>query len=219
MSLGTVGNLLDLSRAQRAESSRLRSPEDLEKCVLEHRPDLKAAQLTLEVRAAELRLAQAGRIPNVTLGPFYAFDDENQVVGGSLVVPLPLFNRHQEEIAAALTNLEIGRIELQARRRAIAQEVASAFARMRLAERRLASYGNTYADNINQSVALTRKAYQAGEISVVEVSVTQDRLAQGRFRYLDAALTYLQAIAELEAQAFCTGKTKSELEEQTQRPQ
>ena len=213
-SLVTGGNLLDLSRAQLGGDKVPHSPEELEKCALENRPDLKAAQIAVEVRGAELRLAQAGRIPNVALGPFYAYDDENQVVGGSLSVPLPFFNRNQEERATTLANLEISRIELQARRRAVAQEVASSFARMRLAERRLASYGETYTDHINQSVALTRKAYQAGEISVIAVSVTQDRLAQGRFRYLDAALAYLQATADLEAQAFCTGKAESGTEEQ-----
>jgi cobalt-zinc-cadmium efflux system outer membrane protein len=205
-SVVTVGNLLGLSN-ERAGKERLLPLGELEVCALENRSDLKAAHLTLEVREAELHLAQARRIPNISLGPLYKLDNEDQVIGGAISIPLPLFNRNQEEIATALANLQVARTELEARRLAVRQEVASAFTRVRLAEKSLAPYGKAYLDNLAQSAVFTRRAYQAGEISIFEFSVAQDRLTQARFRHLEAVLVYLQAMAELDVQsAFCTAR-------------
>jgi outer membrane protein TolC len=50
-------------------------------------------------------------------------------------------------------------------------------------------------------LTLTRKAYESGEMTIFEFSITRDRFTQARSRSLDAALAYLQAMAELEAQA------------------
>ena len=50
-------------------------------------------------------------------------------------------------------------------------------------------------------LALTRKAYENGEMTIFEFSIARERFTQARFRSLDAALAYLEAIAELEAQA------------------
>ncbi len=208
-SLAATKDLLELS-AKKAGRRRLPPLEELETCTLKDRPDLKAAHLTLEVREAELHLAQARRIPNISLGPLYKLDNEDQLIGGTITIPLPFFNRNQEEITTALANLEVARTELKARRLAIKQEVASAYARARLAEERLASYGETYLDNLKQSAAFTRRAYQAGEISIFEFSLAQDRLVQARFRYLDAVLAYLQAMAELDGVAFCAPGAKPE---------
>jgi cobalt-zinc-cadmium efflux system outer membrane protein len=180
---------------------RLFSRDDLEACALEHRPDVKAARLAIEGREAELRLAQARRIPNISIGPLYKLDNEDQVVGGAFSIPLPFFNRNQHEITAAMANLQVGRTELEARILAVKQEVAAAHARLQLAERRLAAYSKTYLDNLTESVTFAHKAYEAGEISIFEFSVTLDRLIQTRLRHLDGALTYLQAKAELDAQS------------------
>jgi cobalt-zinc-cadmium efflux system outer membrane protein len=209
--LVVVGDLL-APPAEQVERRKLFPLGELEVCALENRPDLKAAHLVLEVRESELRLAQARRIPNISLGPLYKLDNEDQVIGGTINIPLPPFNRNQEEIATALANLEVARIELKARILAVRQEMASAYTRVRLAEERLAPYGRAYWDNLKQSAAFTQRAYEAGEISIFEFSVAQDRLAQARFRYLDAVLAYLQTLAELDAQApSCTARAKRDL--------
>jgi len=185
--------------------------ETLETCASEQRPDLKAAQLASETREAELHLAQARRIPNIALGPLYKLDNKDQVIGGTLSLPLPLFNRNQPEITTALANLEVSRTELAARERMVRQEVHAAYTRLQLAEQRLAPYGKTYLDNLTQSVAFAQKAYEAGEINIFEFSSALDRFGQTRLRYLDAALAYLQAAAELDAQSsfHCLDKSGS----------
>jgi cobalt-zinc-cadmium efflux system outer membrane protein len=210
--IGNIGTMAsDLAR-----SAPSLTQESLEACALEHRPDVKAARLALEAREAELRLAHARKIPNISLGPLYKLDNEDQVIGGALSIPLPFFNRNQHEITAAMANLQVGRTELEARTLAVKHEVAAALARLQLSTRQLASYGTTYLSNLTESMAYARKAYEAGELSIFEFSVALDRLVQTRFRYLEAVLTYLQAKAELDAQtAFqCVDTERAETQGQ-----
>jgi outer membrane protein, heavy metal efflux system len=198
--LTLVGNLGTKAPDLARPASSL-TRETLEACALEHRPDVKGARLALEAREAELRLAQARRIPNVSLGPLYKLDNEDQVIGGALSIPLPFFNRNQHEITEAMAHLQAGRTEVEARTLAVRHEVAAAFARLQLTARQLASYGTTYLGNLTESTAYARQAYEAGEMSIFEFSVTLDRLAQARLRYLEALLAYRRATLELDAQS------------------
>ena len=210
-----MGNIRTLA-PDLARSAPSLTRETLEACALEHRPDVKAARLAFEAREAELRLARAQRIPNIFLGPLYKLDNEDQVIGGALSIPLPFFNRNQHEITAAMANRQVGRTELEARTLAVKHEVAAALARVQLTARQLASYGTTYLSNLTESTAYARKAYEAGELSIFEFSVALDRLVQTRFQYLDATLAYLQAKVELDAQtAFqCVDREKVETQGQ-----
>lgn len=175
--------------------------ETLITCATDHRPDVKAARLAVATRDAELRLARARRIPNIAVGPLYKLDNEDQVVGGTLSIPLPFFNRNQHEITAAVANLQVDQTALDARILTVKHEVASALARLQLTASQLTAYGTTYLGELTESTAYARKAYETGELSVFEFSVTMDRFTQTRLRYLDAALGYLQAKAELDAQS------------------
>lgn len=88
--------------------------------------------------------------------------------------------------------------------------------RVRLAEERLAPYGKTYLDNLTQSAAFTRRAYEVGDIGIFEFSVAQDRLTQARFQYLDTVLAFRQATVALDAQtAFqCMSEVGCEVQKQ-----
>ena len=197
--LVAVGDLLKTS-AQSAYLAPLPSQEDLTACALEHRPDYQAARLKVRTQEAELHLAQANRIPNISLGPMYKLDDEDQIVGGALSIPLPLFNRNTHAVTAATAHVEIARRELQARTLTVQHEIAAAYTHLRFATQQRAVYGTLYLDKLTQSVDFTQQAYEAGEMSIFEFSVALERLSQARSRVLDVALNVLQAKAELAAQ-------------------
>jgi len=196
--LVAAGNLMDLLPKK---NDAVPDKQNLQACVLASRPDVKAAKLTIEVREAELRLAQARRIPNVSLGPRYKRDSNENLFGGELVIPLPFFNHNQEEIATALANRNVSKVELEGRLLAAKQEVDSSYTKLALAKERIDVYGKTYLGDLEKMLALTRKAYESGEMTIFEFSITRDRFTQARFRSLDAGLAYLEAVAELEAQA------------------
>jgi cobalt-zinc-cadmium efflux system outer membrane protein len=174
--------------------------QNLQACSLANRVDLKAAQLAVEVREAELRLAQARRIPNISLGPRYKRDTNQNVGGGEIAIPLPFFNRNQEEITTALANQNISKAELEGRTLSVKQRLDSTYTKLMLAKEGIDAYGNNYLGDLEKMLALTRKAYESGEMTIFEFSVTRDRFTQARARSLDAALAYVQTMAELEAQ-------------------
>jgi cobalt-zinc-cadmium efflux system outer membrane protein len=196
--LAVNGEIFGLS-SEAGKAEQISPLATLEACAVAQRPDVKVARLSQEIREAELRLAQARSVPNISVGPLYKLDNEDQVIGGAIVVPLPFFHRTQQEITTALTNRETSRMELSARERIVRQEVSGALARLHLARQRLAPYGKPSLANIAHSVELTRKAYEAGEITIFELSVALERLVQTRFRFLDALLTYLHARVDLES--------------------
>jgi outer membrane protein, heavy metal efflux system len=195
--LVSAGNLMDLLPTNSAVPDR----QTLQNCILATRPDLKAAKLAIEVREAELRLAQARRVPNVSLGPRYKRDNNGNLFGGEIAIPLPFFNRNQEEITTALANRNVSKTDLDGRLLAAKQEVDSSYTKLALAKERISVYGKVYLNDLEKMLALTQKAYESGEMTIFEFSVTRDRFTKARFRSLDAALAYLEAAVELEAQA------------------
>lgn len=70
--------------------------------------------------------------------------------------------------------------------------------KLALAQQRIEDYGKSYLGDIEKMLGLTRKAYESGELSILEFSIARDRFAQARSRSFDAALAYLLATAEIE---------------------
>jgi cobalt-zinc-cadmium efflux system outer membrane protein len=146
-------------------------------------------------------LAQARRIPNISLGPRYKRDGNQNVVGGEIAIPLPFFNRNQEEITTALANQNISKAELEGRTLSVKQQLDSTYSKLALAREKMETYGANYLGDLEKMLALTRRAYESGEMTIFEFSVTRDRFTQARARALAASLAYVQTLAGLEAQA------------------
>jgi outer membrane protein TolC len=79
--------------------------------------------------------------------------------------------------------------------------VDSSYRKLALAKERIDVYGEIYLRDLEKMLALSRKAYESGEMTIFEFSMTRNRFTQARGQALDAALVYLQTLAELEAQA------------------
>ncbi|MGC4095526.1 MAG: TolC family protein [Nitrospira sp.] len=81
------------------------------------RPDVRAKRFMLSQREADLKLAKAYRIPDVTIGAGYAIqgsngpDNSNQMAF-SLGMPLPLFNRNQGGIMQAEAAMQVAGADL-----------------------------------------------------------------------------------------------------------
>jgi cobalt-zinc-cadmium efflux system outer membrane protein len=196
--LVAIENLFDLLDKKR---DTVPDREKLQTCALANRPDLKAAKLAVEVREAEVRLAQARRIPNISLGPRYKRENNESLFGGEIAVPLPFFNRNQEELATALANHNVSRAEFEGRLLTVKQELSSSYTKFALAKERLDAHGKAYLDDLEKMLALTRKAYESGEMNIFEFSIARDRFTQARSRSLEAAIAHVNVVAELEAQA------------------
>src|SRR5574340_871547 len=89
----------------------------LRSVALEIRPDIKGRRAALSQREADLKLAKAYRIPDVTIGAGYSVQGprgpDNQQMGIlNLGVPLPLFNRNQGGILQAEVGVQSAQADL-----------------------------------------------------------------------------------------------------------
>ena len=192
------------SRMPLQKKKRPNALRELENCALNQRPDLKVMQATLEGDLAAFQLALSKKVPNIFLGPLFKSDNEDKVIGASMTIPLPFFDRNQEEVTEARVNLDVQQITLDAKKLEIRREVGSAYRHLQLAKERFNAFGADYLDRLKERMAFPRRAYRAGEISIFEFSVAQGRLAEAQIRYFDAQLALHRASADLDAQlAYC----------------
>jgi outer membrane protein TolC len=82
------------------------------------------------------------------------------LVGGEISIPIPFFNRNQEELATPLANRNVSKTELESRLLAAKQEVDSTYTELALAKERIDVYGKTYLGDLEKMLELTRKVYE-----------------------------------------------------------
>ena len=138
------------------------------------RPDVRSKRFTYSQREADLRLAKAYRVPDVTVGTGYAIQgpqgpDLPQQWGLNLGLPLPLFNRGQ-------TEAERFRAEAQraaARRSGLAQRIHStvygAHAVLELRRGLLAAYRRSMQGEGLQLERIAEVAYREGAVGILEL--------------------------------------------------
>lgn len=193
-----LGNLLDWrARADGAETPTL---AELQSCALQNRPEVRSARRAIEMREAERALALAERVPNLSAGPFYRLDDQDQVIGAELIIPLPVFNRNEADITRASTNLNVAKLDLRASELSVETGVRRAYEQLQVAKMRLAEYSGSSDEELDRSTALIQKAYHAGELSIFDLSIALERIFEKRVRMLNDALRYHQAKVQLAAQ-------------------
>jgi len=143
---------------------------DLRDKALAARPDLKAAQLRESAANASIRLQDAQRIPDVTLG---AGIEEVRQSGNTynvgVSIPLPVHDRNQGERAKAL----IERMKAQSQQQQITNQVLSdvdkALVSFEAQKRRVELYRAGILTKVDDIQRLTEFSLKAGESSTLEL--------------------------------------------------
>jgi outer membrane protein, heavy metal efflux system len=143
---------------------------DMRDKALAARPDLRAALLSERAANASIRLQDAQRIPDITVG-----GGIDQVpAGGSTYnvgfsVPIPIFNHNQEERAkAAIQKLKAQNDQAQLNNQVIA-DVDKAFVAFEIQQRRIALYRTGILTKVTDIQTLTEYSLKAGESSILEL--------------------------------------------------
>jgi outer membrane protein, heavy metal efflux system len=177
------------------------SPAELVKTALERRADLAALEREKSVTEAEERLTRAERIPNVKAGPFYERDDRDNIIGGRISIPLPIFDRKQAELREALARRSAANINYLNLRQGIERSVRAAYARLKLSEQELSYYPETAMKRFDEALELYLKAYQERQIDLSELLLFQNQVIEARQKFIDAMTIYNLSLAELKLQA------------------
>ncbi len=166
----------------------------------QRRADLRAREAVLAEAEAKLRLAQADRFGNPTIGPSYQFNESRvHFIGGQLSVPIPVLNTHRGEIQQRDAERTKAVLELRQTQVQIEQEIEAALERFAHARRGVQLYEQEILPNLRGGLADVEKLFAQADpgVDVLKVIDMRRKLLRARDGYLDAEWEASQAQAEL----------------------
>ncbi|CAN5434631.1 TolC family protein [soil metagenome] len=170
------------------------------------RPDLKAARQQVVTTTSAIRLAKAQAIPDVLLGSGYVFSTYKksahvrQQDGAylNLNVDLPIFYRHQGEIAAAKAANKQAQDQAVAMSSRVEVDVRAAYAKIAAARANIANYQKNLIPLALNVVRKAQDSYEKGNTDLGSAIVAQQQFQQTFSSYFDTVVNYQNAWADLE---------------------
>lgn len=165
----------------------------------ESSPDIALAAAERDSAAARVDIERAKRVPDPSVRAGFRqlrdVDESAFIVGVS--VPLPIWNRNSGAIAAAQANKRRAELQVSARERELAREIAYLFSQSDAARNEVQAYAERIIPSSEQAVSQSLHAYRQGGLSYIEVLDAQTSLAEARMRQISALLTYHRSEAKL----------------------
>ncbi|WP_459813776.1 TolC family protein [Geotalea toluenoxydans] len=187
------------------------NPAEFKAMALQNRPDLGAAEAEKNKGEAELSLAKAERVPNVTAGVGFSWErsetslgglqeqDTDYLIGLKLSVPLQFFDRNQAGVREAQARKSSAETRQAFVRQGIEREVEAAHARLASAEKSLNIYAEEIIPQLTENLKLVQEAYRLGEVGILAVIEEQKNFIEVNDGYLTALYSWNTAVAKLEA--------------------
>jgi cobalt-zinc-cadmium efflux system outer membrane protein len=168
--------------------------------LLARAPEAARWQDEIALREAEFALARSTAFPDVTasLGVrHFAENDDNALVAG-LSVPLPVFDRNQGAVAAAVAR----RSEAERRKAAfLARQKAhfqAAYNALKRAEISVSSLDDRIIPSAQSVFSATTTGYQAGKFSLIDLLDAQRTLFEAQVQGVAARAELAKAQADLD---------------------
>lgn len=161
---------------------------------------LQRARNQVSTQEAQTKVERAARVPDLTLTVGTQRDDQvgrRQAVFG-VSMPLPLFNRNDGNLRAALQRTDKARDELAAAEVTAASDLATAYTRYETARREAALLQQDVVPNANAAYGLTLKGFEYGKFSFLDVLDAQRTWFQAQSRQWDSTLDAWRAYADIE---------------------
>jgi len=134
------------------------------------RPDLKAAQLSERAADASIRLQDAQRIPDLTLGAgIEQVPQSGSTYNFGIGIPLPVHDRNQGERAKALIQRMKAQNDQQLITNQVLSDVDKALVAFEIQKRRVELYRTGVLTKVDDIQRLTEFSLKAGESSTLEL--------------------------------------------------
>jgi cobalt-zinc-cadmium efflux system outer membrane protein len=188
-----------LSLEQPAGDASVLPPLDRLLNQVEAGPQLGRAREQVAREEAQVHLERAQRVPDLTVTLGSQRDNQighNQAVVG-LSIPLPLFNRNQGNMLAALRRTDKARSDLDAERLRVNQALNEAYQRAELAQQEIASFTTEILPVAQTTYDAAVTGFEAGKFSFLDVLDAQRTLFQTRAQYLRALSDRYRSVADL----------------------
>ncbi|MFK8112200.1 MAG: TolC family protein [Rubripirellula sp.] len=163
-------------------------------------PEMASAGSELERARRALQLACAQITPNITgqvgLGVDTSTDDTFARLGVS--VPLPIRNRNQGNLRTARANISAASAAIDRTQLDLASRLSVAVSRYATARQRAQRLDNHVLPMAQETLELSRQAFEAGESTFLELLTAQRTLFTTRLSSLEALGQAREALAEIE---------------------
>ena len=163
-------------------------------------PDVARWVTEIASRQAEVELARAEAVPDLTAGLGYRWfneTDDSALVGG-VSIPLPIFDRRQGDILAGRFGVAAARDQQRAVELEVEASVAAAYARLANAYDEAVALRDNAIPPATEAYRDIRQAFDRGNLGFLDVLEAERTLIDLRQQYLDALAEYHGSVAEIE---------------------
>jgi cobalt-zinc-cadmium efflux system outer membrane protein len=183
------------------------SLDALQNMAVESRPDLKAARQSVELASVNYKLAVANGSTDPTYSLWYSrnpsFNNPNDfnTLGGSVTIPLRIFDRNQGEKARTLVDIRRNERLKDASGAQVVSDVSTGYTNLVSALNLLQPYKTKYlllAIDVRDTVEFS---YRHGSASLIDYLDAEKSYRDARLAYLNLIGSYLNAAAQLNAAA------------------
>ncbi|AEI81307.1 cobalt-zinc-cadmium resistance outer membrane porin CzcC [Cupriavidus necator N-1] len=167
---------------------------------LEDSPQLAASRLVAERSRAEVAVARSRQYPDVTVSLGAKRDNEanrNMAVLG-VAIPLPLFDRNQGNLYAALRRADKAQDTHAATRIRLVGELQQASTQLSVSRAAAQTLQASVLPAAEQAYAAASRGFEAGKFNFLDVLDAQRTLFQARIRYLDVLARTYDAAASID---------------------
>lgn len=174
---------------------------------IERRPDVRAAATRVEQAERQVKLEEARRVIDVSVGvgwqhsfavPGAGGSAAADLVGASLTIPLPLSHVYRGELDAARSARRQAERQLESVRARAGSEVKQALARFDAAAERVKLYDSGTLADADSVLEKTLYNYQHGGASLTDYLIAQRTASDVHLAYLDALNDRAHALATVE---------------------
>lgn len=176
----------------------------LRSVALDVRPDIKSRRALVAQREADLKLAKAFRVPDVTIGAGYSIQgprgpDNPQMGILNLGVPLPLFNRNQGGIVQAEVGVQSAQAELDRTVNQVENQVDVAYHNLLQSRRLVEAYLAGVLEDARSTFTIVERAYERGGATILDLldAARTSRTIQQNF--IEALFSYQRNLFQLES--------------------
>lgn len=157
---------------------------------IRERPEARLALASSKVARAEIRVADADAIPDLTLGVSYSYERDPDVTAQTVLatasIGLPLLNRNQGKRRAVRSLANRAEIEGAWTTTEIEREIRVAVSGYQRAREAVLGFDKEVNERLHENLELARASYTSGKIDYFQFNVVRRELLASRNAYLDA---------------------------------
>ncbi len=176
----------------------------LRTAALDIRPDIRMKRVSHSQKVADLKLARAAAVPDLSLGAGYAVQgprgpDNQQQIILNLGVPLPLFNRNQGGIVQAEVAVQQAEADLRKTLVQVETEVDVAYRNLLQSRRLVEAYRAGVLDDAKATLSIVERAYERGGATILDLLDAARTTRAIQQNYLDSLYNYKKNVFLLES--------------------